>query len=262
MNTQDIIYAYVIELKSIAEISRISDLSTYKVKKILIDNSIPIRSRKEQNALTNKARAKHVNHEYFDNIDSCQKAWLLGFLASDGWIEKERNRINIELSIVDKEILEKIKNELNIESEILVHETGNGFTVCRLSWTSQQQKEQLVKFGIVHRKTYEEMHLPKFNNPDLIYAFILGFFDGDGSISISADDYIRFRLVAHRPELLEDIKEFLKVGNISKDNRGLYEFAVSTTNAVPLFNKLYSLDCFSLQRKHNKFLEYNKSTRV
>ena len=262
MDTQDIINAYTIKKQSISEISRLSGLSTYKVKKALTDNNIPIRSRKEQNALTNKARAKQVNHDYFNIIDTCQKAWLLGFLAADGWVEKERNRINIELSIVDKEILEKIKSELSIESEIMERETNNGFTVCRLSWTSQQQKEQLAKYGIINRKTYKEMHLPIFENSDLIYAFILGFFDGDGSISVSADQYLRFRLCAHRPELLEDIKNFFKAGNISQDNRGLYEFTISTKQAVPIFNKLYSLDCFSLQRKHDKFLEYNKSKRV
>ncbi len=261
MDTQEIINLYIKEKLSITEISRRTELSTYKIKKILTENDIQIRSRKEQNALTNKTRANEVNHNYFDNIDTCQKAWLLGFLAADGWIEKERNRINIELSSVDKEILEKIKQEVNIKNNFLERETNKGFSICRLSWSSKNQKTKLAKYNIVNRKTYKEIHLPIFDNLDLTYAFILGYFDGDGSISINGN-YIRFRICAHREELLKDIQNFLNCGNISQDNRGLYEYSISTQEALPMFEKMYSLDCFSLKRKKDKFLEYKKSTRV
>ena len=261
MNAQEIINLYIVDKESIAEISRQTKLSTYKVKKILTENNITIRSRKEQNILTNKARTNQVNHNYFSNIDSTQKAWLLGFLMADGWVEKNRNRINIELSSVDKEILEKIQKELNIKKGFLERETNKGFSVCRLTWTSEKHKTQLAKYGIINRKTYAENHLPIFDNQDLTYAFILGYFDGDGSISIN-DKYIRFRICAHRDELLKDIQSFLQCGNISKDKNGLYEYAVSTQQAAPIFEKLYSLKCFSLERKRNKFLEYKKSTRA
>ena len=202
------------------------------------------------------------DENFFETIDTEEKAYIAGFIAADGWVEKDRNRINIELSAVDKEILEKIKKELEIENPIIERETGNGFSVVRLNWSSGPQKEALSKFGIVNRKTYKEMHLPLFEDKNLTYAFILGFFDGDGTISIDKD-YCRFRLCAHRSELLEDIKNFLNVpSSLNQDNRGLWEFSISTIYSIPLFKKLYSLDSIYLERKHNKFLEYNKSKRV
>lgn len=260
MNIQEYIEKYE-KGASIAQLAREYNLTPYKAKKYLEDNNVKIRTRSEQNRISNSLRSNGVNHQYFDNIDTINKAWVLGFIAADGWIEKDRNRINIELSSVDKEILEKIKAEMKIENEIMERITGNGFSIVRLSWSSGPQKAALDKYGIVHRKTYKEMSLPNLND-DLKYAFILGFFDGDGSISIS-DNYCRFRLCAHRPELLEEIKNFLNLPcSFNQDARGLWELSISTTHSVDLFKKLYNLKSICLARKYNKFLEYNESKRV
>ena len=261
MNIQILINEYNLGA-SMAQLSRKYNITTYKVKKILEENNIHIRNRAEQNKISNAQRASSVNNDYFSNIKTVNQAWLLGFLAADGWVEEDRNRINLELSAIDKEILEKIKEEVEIENGILERETNKGFSIVRLSWTSGIQKDKLAHYGIVPNKTYKEMHLPIFENKDLTYAFILGYFDGDGSISIS-DDYCRFRICAHRPELLHDIYNFLgESGSLSQDNRGLWELSISTTHSVPLFKKLYSLNSLHLARKYNKFLEYNTSKRV
>ena len=261
MDIQELIKEYELG-NSMAQLSRKYDISTYKVKKILEDNNISIRNRTEQNRISNANRAHSVDNEYFSNITTVNQAWLLGFLAADGWIEKDRNRINIELSAVDKEILEKIKKEVKIENKILERETNNGFSVVRLSWTSGIQKDKLAHYGIVHNKTYKEIRLPIFDNNDLTYAYILGYFDGDGSISINGN-YCRFRICSYRPELLEDINNFLdNHGTIRQDSRGLWELSISTTYSVPLFKKMYGLNSLHLERKYNKFLEYNTSKRV
>lgn len=261
MDIQELINKYELGA-SMAQLSREYNITAYRVKKILEESNIYIRTRAEQNKISNAQRAKSVNNEYFSNITTVNQAWLLGFLAADGWVEEERNRINLELSFVDKEILEKIKKEVQIENSILERETNKGFSIVRLSWTSGVQKNKLAHYGIVPNKTYKEMHLPMFENQNLIYAFILGYFDGDGSISIN-EDYCRFRICAHRPELLQDIYNFLgKHGSLNQNARGLWELSISTTYSVPLFQKLYSLNSLHLARKYNKFLEYNTSKRV
>ena len=94
---------------SIAEISRRRKLNKYFVKDLLVENGVSIRSRKEQNFLTNTARKKKVNDNYFSSIDTYNKAWLLGYLASDGSIAGRNNGIKIGIAESDKEILEKIK---------------------------------------------------------------------------------------------------------------------------------------------------------
>lgn len=151
---------------SIAEISRQRKLNKYFVKDILVNNGVSIRSRKEQNFLTNTAGKKKVNDNYFSFIDTYNKAWLLGYLASDGSVAGKNNRIKIGIAESDKEILEKIKAEVNIERKIKSTKTSNGFLTAELEWSSYQQKQDLAKYGIVNNKTYLPLHLPDFENDD------------------------------------------------------------------------------------------------
>ena len=108
MDIQEIIKLYN-EAKSLSFIANKYNTCRVKIKSILEKEGIKIRTRAEQNRITNQERGKKVNHHYFDNIDSNRKAWILGFLAADGNIASDRNRIKISLSSVDREILEKIK---------------------------------------------------------------------------------------------------------------------------------------------------------
>ena len=52
-----------------------------------------------------------INEDYFDIIDTEEKAYLLGFLYADGNHFTKKNRITIGLQEKDKHILEKF-NEL------------------------------------------------------------------------------------------------------------------------------------------------------
>lgn len=261
MDTQEKIIQLYKSGLSLAEVGRQCFLTPYKIKKYLQKNNIPIRSRAQQNQLTNMQRAKAVNHEYFQQIDSVNKAWLLGFIAADGAISNNRNAITIKLSAIDVSILQQIKQELRIERNIFTSITNNGFEICSLEWSSQKQKQDLAKYGIVNNKTYLPMHLPKFTNDNLILAFILGYFDGDGSISVDKNYHLRFRLCAHRPELLEDIALYLSKKyncsySLSQDKRQLWELSISTKYAKQIFKDLYSLNSIRLDRKYQKYLEY------
>lgn len=257
-----IIYDYTEEYESLAELSRRYSITTAAIKKVLIDSDIHIRDRKEQTHFTNMKRAKSCDTNYFSNINTYTKAWLIGFLASDGTIRKDTNGIKIGLSARDKEILEKIKIEVGIEREILEYTTSNGFDIVELTWTSQQQKQDLAKYGVVPNKTYVENTLPHFENDNYTLAYILGYFDGDGSISLSPQGYLRFRLCCYTEGFLKSIAAFFekKYGStysLSKDaNRQMYELSISTTYARHIFEDMYNLNTLHLDRKYQKYLEY------
>lgn len=257
-----IIYDYTQEYDSLAELSRRYNITTASIKNILIKNNIHIRNRREQTHYTNTKRAKSCQTNYFSNIDTYTKAWLIGFLASDGTVRKDRNSIKIGLSAKDKEILEKIKVEVSIEREILEYTTANGFDIVELNWTSEQHKKDLAKFGVMPNKTYYETSLPTFENDNYTLAYILGYFDGDGSISISQQGYLRFRLCCYTKTLLQDIADFFErkysaTYSLSKDpSRQMYELFISTTYAKNIFEDMYALNTLRLDRKYQKYLEY------
>lgn len=249
--------------ESLSSLAKVNDCSTATIKKYLIQNNIHIRTRGEQTRLTNIKRAKyHNNADYFSCIDKCSKAWLIGFLAADGTVRKDENSIKIGLSATDKEILEKIKEEIKADNPIKEYVTSQGFEVVQLEWSSPQHKKDLAKYGVVPNKTYLENHLPHFDNDNYTLAYLLGYFDGDGSISVSKDGYVRIRYCCYREEFLQDVANFFykKYGatySISKDkNRQLYELSISTKYAIKIFDDMYNLDSIHLNRKYQKYLEY------
>lgn len=262
MNTQEIKKAKELYIsgESLSEIGRQLNHHAMTIKKYLEKEGVHFRTRAEQNAISNAKLKKSVNEKYFDKI-GVNQAWLMGFIAADGTIRKDRNTIKIGLSSVDKEILEKIKEEVQIERPILDYLTNNGFAVSQLEWTSKNHKDFLAKYGIVNNKTYLPLHLPKDFNEEQKLAFILGYFDGDGSIS-RQDEYLRFRICSHRDEILQDIAKFFisKYNNlefsVSKDKRNLWELSISTKYAKQIFLDMYNLNSLRLNRKFQKFLEY------
>lgn len=240
--------------KSISAIAREENISNRKVKHFLLENGCQLRTRSQQNILSNQARAKSVNDSYFSVIDSPEKAWLLGFLASDGNVDKKRNKIKIALSSIDKEILVKIKKELEIEKDIYSTITSNGFSVSELSWSSFQMKKDLAKFGIIPNKTYlnslSMVSLPEEFKP----SYILGYYDGDGCLRKDG----RFEICSYTDSLLLEIVSYLNEKfnqNVmvykARNRENYYTITYSYKPAKEILNFLY-------EQNPNLFLKRKK----
>lgn len=270
MDAQEMIKLYN-EGKSLRFLGDKYGIDPRTIKNTLIAKGIKIRTRSEQNILTNQARAKKVNHNYFDNIDTYQKAWILGFFAADGTINSKRNSLKIGLSSVDREILEKIKEEINIERNILDYETGKGgYLVSELTWTSGNQKEKLASYNIVPNKTYKHMHMPKLSSRDLELIYLLGYYDGDGCFKNDGST-CRIEICSYSPEILQDFSNLINDSflikkevykNIRNKNSVLYTLTYSTKDAITILDYLYNLmninNCFYLKRKFDKYQLWQK----
>ena len=222
---------------------------------------LPVRTFEEgrQYAISHK---KGKNELFFSN-ESANMAWILGFLASDGSIGLKNNTIKIGLSRKDKEILEKIKQELDIENEIHEYVTNKGFDVVELSWTCQQHKQDLAKYGIIPQKTFY-LTPPLILNEKYWLDYLRGYFDGDGNIC-QKQNGVYFTIGSCTREILEWIINFLynkydipRV-NINIDKRGnhnYYYFSYSTNASKKIYELLYK-DSNSL-RLERKFLKYSE----
>lgn len=252
MNNQEIIKTYE-EGASLASLSRKTGLSVYKIKKILQNNSISIRTRFEQTIFTNMQRGKKINHNYFDVL-TYENAYYLGFIAADGCVRPNRNEIKIGLSSIDKEWLKEFKMKLNSEREIEDYITNKGFSISELKFSSLKIKIELAKYSIVPNKTYLGITMKAI--PDKYkLAFIKGYFDGDGCFVFNENTkQCSLKITSCTKKILEEISDYFKAGSIYPHGNN-FELDFSTLPALSIMQSFYNLDTPCLKRKKEKYLE-------
>jgi len=146
-------------------------ISTRHIKNIVLKFGGKIRKRKQRHGF---------NQEYFEKIDTEDKAYFLGFIVADGCISHRYKSIRI----IQKEtfILEKFKNCIEFDGEIYTRKDGN---ISYLTITSSKTKKDLENLGITSRKT-RVIKYPKIQE-NLQNHFMRGVFDGDGCITLRTD---------------------------------------------------------------------------
>lgn len=236
-----------------------------KIKEVLHKYHIPIRNFSQAATVSNKNRALKKNEEYF-KIQSHNMAWLLGFLASDGTVSSSDNTIKIGLSAKDKEILEKIKQEVEIENKIVERTTKDGFDCVDLHWTCAEHKKDLNKFGITPNKTYT-LKPPQELQEKYYIDYIRGYFDGDGSVNLIHSHgkpvSLRWQICGASKEILEWIVDVLyiyynipkvSILNSTANRKNLcYYFQYSTIATKEIYKILYTKNSLYLKRKKELF---------
>lgn len=258
MNNQ-IIANYYSEGKSLNQTANNFKISVYLVKKALKETNTSVRSRAEQNALTNISRAKTLNHNYFDTLTP-QSAYYLGFLAADGCVRDRRNEIKIGLSSIDRGWLEKFRRDLEIERTVQNYQTQQGFSVSQLCFSSAKIKQELAKYDIAYNKTYKEISMR--NIPDeLKVHYIRGFFDGDGSFSWNKNTKQGMvKIVSHKKNILEEFQEMFPNSKIYYyEKRDVYSWELSTLPSIDFLEHIYKNAEDFLMRKKIKFNEFIQS---
>ena len=259
---QKIIDNYTIKKYGILKSGReAGGFSERVVRRILKEANIPIRTKSEAAVISNIQRRKfNCNDDYFSSENS-NMAYLLGFFAADGTVSKDNNTIKLSLSSVDREFLEKVRQELKVEKPIFDYTTNNGYPVSELQFTSAKIKDDFEKYNIVPRKTYN-FTFPRNLNRKYWIDFIRGYFDGDGSVSTAGPHAIRWQLCSNQKDVLEVVTNFFEEEygipkvNIQVANRGqgrLYYIQYSTNATKEIFKHLYYKDCFYLPRKYEKY---------
>jgi hypothetical protein len=64
---------------------------------------------------------------FFNNLDSEEKTYWLGFICADGWLDERDKAVGISLSKKDKQHLKKFADLLGIEIKDYVNNTSYGF---------------------------------------------------------------------------------------------------------------------------------------
>jgi len=259
-----IVYNYTVLNKGLAASGKEFNLGAAATKTILKDNGIKIRTQQESAVLSNKNRAKKINHDYF-KTESSNMAYILGLLASDGTVRKNINEVKLTLNENDSEILEKIKIELQFEGKIRHYEDSKGFKNATIAFTSAEIKKDLAKYGVIPQKTFTFV-FPTILKKQYWIDFIRGYFDGDGSVG-AAGQGLRWQICSATENVLKTIIDFfyeeydipkIKIQSQKRNKNTLYTIQYSTNATKRIFDILYTPNSLYLKRKYDKFISIVK----
>lgn len=122
-------------------------------------------------------RQPNLNKDFFKVIDNEVKAYILGFIYADGYIESNNRTLSFNINERDIDILHKIKYHIECGNPIRKSSTKN---CVRLHLSSVELVNDLIKLGVTRHKT-NTISLPNLRD-DLLRHFLRGYFDGDGHI--------------------------------------------------------------------------------
>ena len=236
-----------------------------------------------------RGRVQHdICSTYFDEIDTFYKAYFLGWLAADGCVSLTRKsakaeidaysrvgKIAINLQQRDCYIVEKLREELKFSGNVRLVDKGPGRQKqCRLAFCNQHMAQTLYRYGLTPNKS------ASLGFPDIpkqwVSAFILGYFEGDGSVlwgRYTDRGYTairqRFDIIASVPfanQLYDILTENGVKVNKAQEKRKSFPLAyvkgASREAMVAFYRFIYTDAPFYLKRKHDKFNEIFKELGI
>lgn len=201
----------------------------------------------------NHHRIYSFNYHQFENLDSIDKIYWLGFIYGDGSIVK--NSLRIELSNKDKDHLDKFCNFMNYNG--IIYPTKKECSV--LSMNSALLVRDLASYNIKPRKSYSNLY-PSIEEKYKSH-FYRGILDSDGWIIYhkSSKQY-EFGFSSNTKQILVDIQDYFsrllekKCGALNhrvKENQSCYQLIIGgNTNFRKIANILYKDANYYLTRKY------------
>jgi hypothetical protein len=199
----------------------------------------------------------HINEDYFEVIDTPEKAYILGLMYADGSVTKD----GFYLKMKDEDILLKVKTALDAEQPVKIAKNGN-YEAYLLSICSQKLSKSLIKQGCFINKTYT-LSFPDIHT-SLISHFIRGFFDGDGHLGITSNiSTCKVDFTSASVDFLKSVRiiisKFSKTnGSLRKENgkSNAWHLRFSGVQVNDVLNWIYKDASIFMKRKHDKFLIY------
>lgn len=231
----------------------------YKVSRTVIKRILEIQN--DGIIIRNRTSKYKYQQDIFENIDTAEKAYWLGFLAADGCNYQREHNASVILNVHEQDIehLEKFKEFCNTDAEIKSYIGYEGFSnqtpMCKITLNSKKISNDLIDKGILPNKSL--ILQPPHILEDFYKPFILGYFDGDGSIS-KTSQYNNYSIsIQGTKEILTWICEVLKWDaklekrNINSNNNSYYIRCGGTNKPYQILNQLYNSCETHLDRKFN-----------
>ena len=201
----------------------------------------------------------NYNTDIFKQIDTEEKAYWLGFLYADGYI----NDRSVELTLQENDYDHLVKFREFIGDESIQITYRESVKAYRIYIGCKEIAHDLINLGCVQAKSY----ILKFPTPEqvpeyLVHHFMRGYFDGDGTITTNHNQ-LSFQVLGTNEFL--DVYESYLLENINrnKPNKRYHDRRHSDNTyfigyfgnkqVKKIFDYLYNDATIYMERKLNKF---------
>ena len=219
-----------------------------------------------------KSRKYKVNEDYFEIIDSENKAYWLGFLYADGCVRKRYGKngkskggsVELSLKASDRYHISNFLYDIGSNAPIIdknVNLNGKEYKAVRVNISSIKMVNDLIDHGCIEKKSLK-LAKPVGVPCDLVSHFIRGYFDGDGCVAF----YPKKHHYTYSILGTEDFLNFvIQVSNIDSfsiikfSHKKCCELKIYSKRCVEIFhNYIYAGKSIYLERKYQKSLSMMK----
>ncbi|MFX0101634.1 MAG: hypothetical protein ACFFCS_18835 [Candidatus Hodarchaeota archaeon] len=200
----------------------------------------------------------NLKEDYFEKIDTKEKAYWLGFMFADGYIESTQKRIGIDVGIKDEMQLDKFIEAIDANKEKKEYPRNN----VRIRIANSKLWTDLESKGCILNKS-KKIEFPRLKDKKMELAFLLGFYDGDGQQGKTI-------ICTGSKKFLEQIKEKFKLKfKIRKeendgfiDDRKIHSKRYYLNLGANLFNKMMQNYERSMPRKRRHFVTKEERAKL
>ena len=250
---QEIIRLYVEEHVSLTKLAKQFNVSRTVMTRIIKEQKLEIRQ---------DNHSYYAEYRMFQNIDTAEKAYWLGFIAADGCIFERKDNASVKLNIHERDELhlEKLRTFLkgNMPIKHIIQNDGfsNNTPMVRIDFNSVEMVEDFKKHGVPPRKSL--ILKPPLIDEQFYLPYILGYFDGDGSIFETGNEF--GISIEGTKEILEWINSLLNISSSleqrkESDKNNYYIRCGGTNKPYSIMKQLYDSCTTHLDRKYEKFLK-------
>jgi hypothetical protein len=208
----------------------------------------------------------------FSNIDTEEKAYILGFIAADGNIRHNDpyHVLQICLAEQDKEFLEDLRNRISPRHKISFIEKGpkefpnskgkirNVQNQYYLGIGNKHLIHQLEKWELPINKSLV-LRFPSFLSKELERHWVRGYFDGDGSITFGHQIIATVVGTEHvTASIREDFSKIFPNRCKICPSEKIFRLTYSGSTCEAFLDWIYKDATIYLPRKYNKYLKYKQ----
>lgn len=254
--------------KSFTEIGKIIGIDRHKVSYILQKEGLYVKKNNPNRKIT-----YDKDETVFESIDTEEKAYWLGFLYADGYIDEVHSSVRVALKEEDYNHLIKMQKFFKTDTPL---KYDNKRKCYIFNIFSSKIVKDLVKLGCYQAKSLTL----SFPSNDIVpskykHHFMRGYFDGDGCIThIKPNSKARnykyqpsFYLLG-TPKFIDEYEKqlLIVIGRERPNKRIKKEIWSENTNAIQyggtnlvpkIFNFLYKDANIYLERKLKKFMSFD-----